>query len=227
MKPRSYPAVLILLAALAAGCGVPAGKDTESPKLRVAVADLVLRAEGSRPPLDKPPFADHPDDRAIPPHFQLKLEVENLTAEEMKLSRPKIDGGVVRFAVTRWYEEGDVGLEWDGALKSKEKKQIQVIGNLGGTVTPGREVTAKITLGPLELTKKTTVLDGEHQKCPCGCDRSEAMVAELRKQGGVPAREAIRKALADIARRERRGYVTEQMIAHRLRLLALEGELGR
>jgi Zn-finger nucleic acid-binding protein len=63
--------------------------------------------------------------------------------------------------------------------------------------------------------------------CPCGCDHSQAMVAELRQQGGEVAPKAIAKTLATIAEREAAGYITERMIAHRLRMLDLAKELGR
>src|SRR5258706_9534560 len=61
--------------------------------------------------------------------------------------------------------------------------------------------------------------------CPCGCDHSEAMAAELRKRPSQTALREIDKSLATIAEREAAGYITERMILHRLRLRDLEREL--
>ncbi len=61
--------------------------------------------------------------------------------------------------------------------------------------------------------------------CPCNCDRSKAMAAELRALGGDGALRAIDKSLATIAEREESGYITEAMITHRLRLLNVEREM--
>jgi hypothetical protein len=63
--------------------------------------------------------------------------------------------------------------------------------------------------------------------CPCGCDHSVAMVSDLREEGGPVALRSIDDALHTIAEREDYGYITERMIEHRLRLVALESELGR
>jgi hypothetical protein len=62
--------------------------------------------------------------------------------------------------------------------------------------------------------------------CPCGCDHSEAMAAELRDAGAETAFDTIEKTLGIIAAREDAGYITEAMVEHRLRLLALRGDLG-
>jgi hypothetical protein len=61
--------------------------------------------------------------------------------------------------------------------------------------------------------------------CPCGCDRSEAMTAELRERGGDTALGAILATLKTIAEREDAGYITEAMLEHRLRLLDLRAEI--
>jgi hypothetical protein len=61
--------------------------------------------------------------------------------------------------------------------------------------------------------------------CPCGCDRSAAMTAELRERGGDAAQGAILATLKTIAEREDAGYITEAMLEHRLRLLDLRAEL--
>ncbi len=62
-------------------------------------------------------------------------------------------------------------------------------------------------------------------RCPCGCDRSEQKVAELRDQEKDVALDGIAKALESIAERELLGYVTELLIVHRLRLLQLAEEI--
>jgi hypothetical protein len=215
---RAVGLALILAALLLVGCTPPVGK-VEDATLR-AEAELTVRGPGSRPP-------DKEDrDRTIPPSFQLLLKLENLTDKEMTLERPKLDGSPVAFVVDRWYEQGGIGAAWDGVLKAKEEKTVLVIGGLQGNVVPGQTISVRIAIGPLVLTQSAVVKEGEHQKCPCGCDRSGPMIAELRTQDRARARETIQMALSVIARREKRGYVTEQMISHRLRLLALERDLS-
>ena len=77
----------------------------------------------------------------------------------------------------------------------------------------------------------TTCIDfdphGDHKEggCPCGCDRSEELVSELRTQDRDEALVNARRSLATIGEREQLGYVTEAMVEHRLRLRALESEL--
>src|SRR5512134_492570 len=61
--------------------------------------------------------------------------------------------------------------------------------------------------------------------CPCGCDRSETMAAELRTGKADDASSAIERSLATISEREAAGYITERMVLHRLRLLDLEREM--
>lgn len=67
---------------------------------------------------------------------------------------------------------------------------------------------------------------GEGGGCPCGCDRSERMLRELRLEGGRRALDAVDFSLRTIGAREAAGYITERMVQHRLRLLGLDGELG-
>ena len=69
-------------------------------------------------------------------------------------------------------------------------------------------------------------VDNKEGGCPCSCDRSEAMAAELRTLGGDAARIGIADSLATIAEREAAGYITEAMVAHRLRLLGVDRELS-
>lgn len=68
---------------------------------------------------------------------------------------------------------------------------------------------------------------GENKEggCPCGCDHSEELVSELRGQDRGEALVTARSSLATIGEREQLGYVTEAMVAHRLRLRSLEAEL--
>jgi hypothetical protein len=68
---------------------------------------------------------------------------------------------------------------------------------------------------------------GESGGCPCGCDHSAAMADELRHEDRATALAAIDDSLRTIGEREDAGYVTERMVEHRLRLLALGDELGR
>lgn len=58
--------------------------------------------------------------------------------------------------------------------------------------------------------------------CPCGCDHSEVMVAELEDLPPVDALKEARRSLAVIEERERAGYITDAMVMHRLRLRELE-----
>ena len=58
--------------------------------------------------------------------------------------------------------------------------------------------------------------------CPCGCDHSEQMLAELEAKPAPASLKAARKSLGVIADREDAGYITDAMVAHRLRLRAFE-----
>lgn len=77
----------------------------------------------------------------------------------------------------------------------------------------------------LELALQTTAQPGLHARCPCGCDRSDEMLAEVGSLKPGEALTVIAKALASIAERERLGYVTEHMLSHRIRLLDLADEI--
>jgi len=68
--------------------------------------------------------------------------------------------------------------------------------------------------------------DDHKEGCPCGCDRSEAMNAELEAKPPDIALEAIALSLRTIAKREAAGYITEAMVQHRLRLVELSKRLG-
>ena len=68
---------------------------------------------------------------------------------------------------------------------------------------------------------------GGRGHCPCGCDHSVAMVDVLRGEPGPDALRAIDESLRTIGDREDAGFITERMVAHRLRLLGLAAELGR
>jgi hypothetical protein len=63
---------------------------------------------------------------------------------------------------------------------------------------------------------------GGNNLCPCGCDQSEAMAADIDKLDKEPALIEIERILKIQAKREHLiGYITEAMITHRLRLLDL------
>jgi hypothetical protein len=62
--------------------------------------------------------------------------------------------------------------------------------------------------------------------CPCGCDRSRDMVDELRHKDKRDALSEVDESIRTIGQREDAGYITERMVEHRLRLLALGSELG-
>lgn len=78
--------------------------------------------------------------------------------------------------------------------------------------------------GPCEKPKVRPALPpgvkGE-EGCPCGCDHSEQMAAELSSKPAGEAKQAILSSLAAIGEREDAGYVTVAMVEHRRRLLAL------
>jgi hypothetical protein len=61
--------------------------------------------------------------------------------------------------------------------------------------------------------------------CTCGCNRSPELIAELRKMEPRQAERVIGRKLAIIDAQARAGHLTEKMIAHRQRLLALRQEL--
>jgi Zn-finger nucleic acid-binding protein len=61
--------------------------------------------------------------------------------------------------------------------------------------------------------------------CPCGCDRSKAMAAELRAKEDASALASIEETLVTIGKREDAGYVTERMVEHRLRMLDVAEEI--
>jgi Zn-finger nucleic acid-binding protein len=79
--------------------------------------------------------------------------------------------------------------------------------------------------GCIRLDDGTLSCRKGEEGCPCGCDHSTAMAAELRKQGGEVALHTIDQTLVTIGERENAGYVTERMIKHRLRLLEVADEI--
>ncbi len=76
---------------------------------------------------------------------------------------------------------------------------------------------------PSDLAPRTRAKDTEG--CPCGCDRSAKMAADLRKAHEDVAPKAIEKSRMTIGERENVGYITERIVQHRLRLLELVEEL--
>lgn len=180
-----------------------------------ATTYLIIRGPGAGP-LGK-----------TPPSFQLRLELENLTGEEITVAKPRIEAKDLEFRIDRWFVEKTKGEQWNGVLKAKEKQTIMVIGYPSDSVTPGTKVDVRIEIHGLKIEVSTVIEKGLLVRCPCGCDRSEAMVQDLKKQPSATAIETIRQALKNIEERENLGYVTETMISHRLRLLNLEAELRR
>ncbi len=82
--------------------------------------------------------------------------------------------------------------------------------------------------GVFGTKKKARVVEPDNKEggCPCSCDRSDAMLTDLRSMGGNAARRAIDKSLSAIAEREAAGYITEAMVSHRLRLLDFDRGLS-
>jgi hypothetical protein len=62
--------------------------------------------------------------------------------------------------------------------------------------------------------------------CPCGCDHSQQMIAELRELPSNAALRTVDASLDAIAARETTAYVTEAQIEHRLNLLEFRRELA-
>jgi hypothetical protein len=63
------------------------------------------------------------------------------------------------------------------------------------------------------------------RRCTCGCVRSAEMIDELRLLEARPALERIDRSLAEIARREKDGALTESMRIHREQLRTLAEEI--
>jgi hypothetical protein len=207
------------------GCSGPPKGGAEDESLRVK-GDLTVHAKGSGPPKGHP--GEGSGSRYLyGQHFQLSLVIENLSNQPKTLAKPTIDAGRLTFSVMRWYDDGSNGEDWDGALMAQETRKVNVIGSVEGRLEPGDSVTATVSLGGLKFKQSTQVQEGIFAKCPCGCDRSAQRIEELRRMGGQAAIEAIDQALATIAERVSKGYVAEQMIAHRLRLLALADEIRK
>lgn len=205
-----------------AGCGSPRG-GAEGHGLRVK-GELTIHGQGSGPS-SKGKENKTGDRYLYGQHFQLSLVIENLSDKQKTLAKPTIDAAKLTFVVLRWYDEGTSGEDWDGVLKASETRKVRVIGRVEGRLEPSEDVTATVRLEGLKFKQSTKVQEGILAKCPCGCDRSEQRIEELRTMGGRDALEAIDQALATIAERVRKGYAAEQMISHRLRLLALADEI--
>jgi hypothetical protein len=158
---------------------------------------------------------------STPARLHLRLEIENLGAE-ITLARPTLEAGNTKDIPVKWYgiAPQDQNKEWSGVLKAGEKKEVVVICNLDGEVTPHAEFEIKTQLDSLNIAMKTHVKPGVVSRYPCGCDRSEQFIAELLTQSRSDAQQTIANSLASIAERERRNYVTQEMIVHRLRLMA-------
>ena len=77
-----------------------------------------------------------------------------------------------------------------------------------------------------KIPKRDDGHDNKEGGCPCGCDHSEEMITELEGAPTLEALRAARSSLAVIGEREQAGYITEAMVAHRLRLRGLERMRG-
>jgi hypothetical protein len=93
----------------------------------------------------------------------------------------------------------------------------EVVGSFGHRYHSGEKLV-------LECSTESNANDKEG--CPCGCDHSEEMAAELRGEDGNEALASIDHTLRIIAEREDGGYITEAMVQHRLRLLGLRREIA-
>jgi Zn-finger nucleic acid-binding protein len=94
----------------------------------------------------------------------------------------------------------------------------------------GEGIYRWLTPAPLPRDPHPSTRAKGEEGCPCGCDRSAKMAADLREahargEGGEAAPKAIARSLVTIGEREDVGYVTERMVQHRLRLLGLAEEL--
>ena len=124
------------------------------------------------------------------------------------------------------------------AARAKAQAELEAMGtiDLKKSTVPRWKVAAVLValgafVGALYLLSRPSTPDhgprtrviGE-EGCPCGCDRSAKMAADLRMaREAAPA--AIEKSLVTIGERENVGYITERMVQHRLRLLDLSEEL--
>lgn len=85
----------------------------------------------------------------------------------------------------------------------------------GPYTKPSQQILREKEPIPVEPT------DQKEGGCPCGCDRSVAMVSALALEPEDVSRETVQASLDTIFEREAAGYVTEAMVEHRLRLLGL------
>lgn len=124
------------------------------------------------------------------------------------------------------------------AARAKARAELEAMGtiDLKKPMVPRRKIALVVVAlgafaGTIYLLSRPSPYDGpprprarQEEGCPCGCDRSAKMAADLRnKPQAAPA--AIAKSLVTIGERENVGYITERMVQHRLRLLGLAEEL--
>lgn len=164
-------------------------------------------------------------------YFFMWMEVENLTGNKITVKKPALAAKPgVTFQANTWFDEEAGVKEWDGILAAKEKKQIWVRGTWADPDNQaGAQLKLKVTLNALKFDHEVTVPPmrdtSDAPKCPCGCDRSEEMLAELRGKEPAAALAAIEIALGEIAKREARKDMLPQTVDHRLRLLQLAEEI--
>jgi hypothetical protein len=82
--------------------------------------------------------------------FVLRLELENLGGERVRLGPPAILARVP-FPVSRWYVVGGDGRPWDGILDGGAKASVNAVGYLGEPVKPGTELEATVHVHSLVL----------------------------------------------------------------------------
>lgn len=100
---------------------------------------------------------------------------------------------------------------------------VAVVGSASASPSSGKPFASADAFGSSGLGLTGI---GEGGGCPCGCDRSEKMLAELRLDSSRRALDTVDFSLRTIGAREDAGYITERMVQHRLRLLGLDAELG-
>jgi Zn-finger nucleic acid-binding protein len=123
------------------------------------------------------------------------------------------------------------------AARAKARAELEAMGTIDlkkSTVPRWKVAAVVVALGAFAGTvyllsrppprEGPDTRDNGKEGCPCGCDRSAKMAADLREaHEAAPA--AIEKSLVTIGERENVGYITERMVQHRLRLLDLAEEL--
>ena len=224
--PKGSPAVTALLFVLCAaglwGCSRPtsgsAGVPTDSPTIAPPAASSAAPApSAAEKPVDSWCFEREPSETACPSRAALDARL----LREGRTLAPRGEGAV----------EGSrccYPVAWPTSVKRKCFEPLPA----DGEACPDAAVMESrlrrgfsIESDGERVGAKCCYFGDQRLGCPCGCDRSETMTAELRERGGDAARGAILATLKTIAEREDAGYITEAMLEHRLRLLDLRAEV--